>query len=332
LAGSDDDYLKGGGLITLNDIKEARARLHGVIYRTPLIPYAQPSSDSVWFKPEQLQPIGSFKLRGAYNRIAALPPDIRANGVIAYSSGNHAQGVAYSARQLNTSAVVVMPTNAPSVKIEATRRLGADVVLYDPTTQKRDEVANQLMEGHDWTLVPPFNDAYVIAGQGTIGLEIFEDMPRVDLVIAPIGGGGLLSGISTALKMLNPRVKIIGVEPELAADAQASFRSGQIVEMTTAQTARTIADGVRTTALGDLTFAHVRQYVDDIITVSEAEIRQATRRLILEAKQVVEPTGALSFAAYTFHRDKLPPARNIVLVLSGGSIDPLILSDLLRES
>lgn len=319
-------------MITLHDIQEARARLNGVIYRTPLIPYAQASDESVWFKPEQLQPIGSFKLRGAYNRIAALPPDVRANGVIAYSSGNHAQGVAFSARKLGIGAVIVMPTNAPGIKIEATRRYGADVVLYDPTTQKREAVAQELMKGHDWTLVPPFNDPYVIAGQGTIGLEIFEDLPRVDLVITPVGGGGLISGISTALKMLNPRVKVIGVEPEVAADAQASLRSGHIVEMTSAETSRTIADGVRTLALGDLTFAHVRQYVDDIVTVSEADIRQATRRLLLEAKQVVEPTGALSFAAYAFHRDKLPPARTVVLVLSGGSLDPLVLSELLRES
>ena len=320
-------------MITLTDIKEARARLQDVIYRTPLIPYAHATNgESVWFKPEQLQPIGSFKLRGAYNRLAALPPAARANGVIAYSSGNHAQGVAYAARALGISAVIVMPTNAPAVKIEATRRLGAHVVLYDPATQKREEVARQLMEGHDWTLVPPFNDPYVVAGQGTIGLEIFEDLPSVDLVITPVGGGGLISGVGTALKMLNPRVKLIGVEPEFAADAQASLRSGQIVEWTSAQTSRTLADGVRTVALGDLTFAHVRQYVDDIITVSEADIRQATRRLLLEAKQVVEPTGSLSFAAYSFHRDQLPPARTIVLVLSGGSIDPLVLSDLLRET
>jgi threonine dehydratase len=310
-------------MITLADIRDARVRLQGVIYPTPLLPYIHAAEDApVWFKPEQLQPIGSFKLRGAYNRIAAISPDEGCTGVIAYSSGNHAQGVAYAARQLGLKAVIVMPNNAPAVKFEATRRLGAEVVAYDPATEKREVVAARLMEGQSWVLVPPFNDPYVIAGQGTIGLEIFQDMPDVELVIVPIGGGGLISGIATALKTLKPTVKIIGVEPEVANDAQLSLRSGQIVEFTPAQVSRTIADGIRTLHVGELTFAHIQRYVDDIITVSEAEIREAARRLIVEAKQVVEPSAALPFAAYLYRHDELPPARKTVLVLSGGSIDP----------
>jgi threonine dehydratase len=315
-------------LITLNDLRAAQRRLDGVVYHTPLLPYHH---DSVWFKPEMFQPIGSFKLRGAYNRIAALTPEIRAQGVIAYSSGNHAQGVAYAARAMGIPATIVMPSNAPEIKIKATRALGAHVVLYDPVTEVREEVAAKLMVGQNWTLVPPFDDPYVIAGQGTIGLEIFEDLPRVDLVLAPIGGGGLLSGLSTAIKSLNPAIKVIGVEPSLADDAQQSLRSGTIQKNDSAKAIRSMADGVRTPSLSELTFAHVQHYVDDIITVSEKEIRAATRRLILGAKLVTEPSGALPFAAYLFHRDALPPAHNIVMVLSGGNIDPSVLARLLRQ-
>jgi threonine dehydratase len=320
-------------MITLADIREAQTRLQGVIYPTPLLPYSHaPREAQVWFKPEQLQPIGSFKLRGAYNRIAAIPPTERGTGVIAYSSGNHAQGVAYAARLVGLPAVIVMPTNAPAIKIEATRKLGAEVVLYDAATQRREEIAARLMQGQAWTLVPPFNDPFVMAGQGTIGLEVFQDMPDVDLIITPIGGGGLIGGIATAIKLLKPSVKVIGVEPELADDARRSFREGKIVALSAAETNRTIADGVRTLALGELTFAHVTRYVDDILTVSEAEIREATRRLLLEAKQVVEPTGALPFAAYLFHHAALPPARKTVLVISGGNIDPAQLSALMQDA
>jgi len=317
-------------MVTIADIREAQTRLAGVAFRTPLLPCPRTGQEKrAWFKPENLQPIGSFKIRGAYNRIAALSPQERARGVIAYSSGNHAQGVAYSAQQLGLKAVIVMPTNAPAIKIAATRSYGAEVVLYDPATELREEVAARLMESNPYILVPPFNDPYVIAGQGTIGLEIFEDLPGAELVLVPVGGGGLLSGVAVALKTLKPDVKIIGVEPELAADAQASFRSGQIVAITPAEANRTIADGTRTQHVGDLTLAHIRQYVDDIITVSEAEIREATRRLLLNAKLVVEPSGALSFAAFLFHQQLLPTSNNTVMVLSGGNIEPALLNELL---
>lgn len=317
-------------MVGLDEIREARERIAGVVTRTPLIrcPKA-PLGAGAYFKPESLQPIGSFKIRGAYNRIAALPEAVRRRGVIAYSSGNHAQGVAYAARHLGIPAVIVMPIDAPAVKVDATRGYGAEVVLYDPATERREEVAARLMEGHDWTLVPPFDDDYVLAGQGTIGLEILEDLPEVDLVLAPVGGGGLIGGVATAIKALRPDVRVIGVEPALAADAQASFRAGEIVEITAAHAGRTIADGVRTLRVGAITFAHIRRYVDDIVTVGEAEIESATRKLLLGAKLVVEPTAALPFAAYLYHQGELPASRNTVMILSGGNIDPAMLRSLL---
>ena len=321
-------------MVTLADIEQAQRRLAGTIVRTPLLPFGAADADgtTIYLKPESLQPIGSFKIRGACNRIFDLSPEELQRGVIAYSSGNHAQGVAFAAQRLGIKAVIVMPTNTPKVKIEATRRYGAEVVLYDPAQEKREDVAARIMETDPYTLVPPFNDPHVIAGQGTVGLEIYQDLPDVDLVVVPIGGGGLISGVATALKTLKPDVKIVGVEPELAADALASFRGGHIVEMSAADTNRTIADGVRTLKLGDLTFTHIQQYVDDIVTVTEAEIRAVTRRLVLEARLVVEPTAALALAALLHHRAELPAARRAVAILSGGNIDPIMLSELLASA
>jgi threo-3-hydroxy-L-aspartate ammonia-lyase len=316
-------------MITLTDIQTARGRLRGIARHTPLLPSAH--YPDVYFKPENLQPIGSFKLRGAFNRIAALPPDERTGGVIAYSSGNHAQAVAWSARHFGIKAVIVMPRDAPAIKIEQTRAYGGEVVLYDPLTEKREEIAAQLMQGERYTLVPPFNDPFVIAGQGTIGAEIYDDLPDVELVLVPIGGGGLISGVATALKTLRPSVKIIGVEPVLADDARQSLQQGRIIEITAAQTARTIADGVRTLAIGAHTFAHMQEYVDGIVTVSEDEIRAAARHLILNEKLVVEPTGALPLAAWLHHRAELPQARRVVLIISGGSVDPAMLGALVAQ-
>ena len=321
-------------LIDLADLQQAQQRLRGLARRTPLLPFDLPelAPEQLYLKPENLQPIGSFKIRGAGNRILALTAAERARGVLAYSSGNHAQGVAYAARQLGMRATIIMPTNAPQVKIAATRALGAEVILYDPALEKREAVAARLLASQPAppVLVPPFDDAHVIAGQGTVGLEIFEDLPEVDLVLAPVGGGGLLGGVAAALKLLKPSVKIIGVEPELAADAQASLRAGRVVEWAAADTNRTLADGVRTLALSELTFQHVRQYADDIVTVSEAELRAAARRLLLEARLVVEPTAALPLAALLRHRASLPPSRHTVLILSGGNIDPATLVELLH--
>ena len=322
-------------LITFADIEQAQARLRGVVRHTPLLPFGDEEADGaqLYLKAESLQTVGSFKIRGASNRLLSLSPEERSRGVIAYSSGNHAQGVARAAQRLGIRAVIVMPTNSPAVKVAATRGYGAEVVLYDPATERREEVAARLMaaRAEPPVLVPPFNDAHVIAGQGTVGLEIFQDLPDVDLVLTPVGGGGLVSGVAVALKSLRPEVKIIGVEPALAADAQASLRAGHIVEWSAADTGRTLADGVRTLALGDLTFAHMQRYVDGIITVSEAEIRAATRRLLTEARLLVEPTAALPLAAYLYHRAELPPARRTVAVVTGGNIDPDMLHALLSR-
>src|SRR5947207_2982510 len=212
------------------DIRAARARLDGITVRTPLIPLEH-GGRMLYLKPENLQPIGAFKVRGAYNKIASLTDEERARGVITYSSGNHAQGVAYAARALDTKAVIVMPGNAPAIKREATAALGAEIVLVGPSGLERQIKAEELAAEHGYIIIPPCEDEKIIAGQGTAGLEILEDLPDVDLVLVPIGGGGLISGISAAIKLSKPNVTIIGVEPELAADAQASFRGGKIVKL-----------------------------------------------------------------------------------------------------
>src|SRR5215467_8423102 len=214
-------------MVTLKDLQTARTLLRGVAVRTPLVE-CRLDGRSILVKPENLQPIGSFKLRGAYNKISSLTPDERHRGVVAHSSGNHAQGVAYGARALGVKATIVMPRTAPQVKLEATRALGAEVVLVGPASEERIHKAEELERECGLVPVPPYNDEKIIAGQGTIGLEIFEDMADVELVLVPIGGGGLISGIATAIKESNPKAKVIGVEPEFAADAQASLRSGKI--------------------------------------------------------------------------------------------------------
>ncbi len=311
-------------LVTLEQIYQARERLRGVTVHTRLFP-----CDGAYLKPESFQPIGSFKLRGAYNKTAALVEHERPTGIVAHSSGNHAQGVAYAAQKLGLPAAIVMPNNAPQIKVEATRSYGAEIIFYDVATERREIVTQRIMEDRaGWMLVHPFNDPLIIAGQGTIGLEIFEDFPDVEQVIVPIGGGGLISGVATAIKSLKPNVKVIGVEPELAADAQQSLREGQVVEWTAADTNRTIADGVRTVSVGQLNYEHIRAYVDTIITVSEAEIRAAVRRLALTAKLVIEPSGAIPFAVWMAHRAQLPVQQNTALVLSGGNIDPKLLAEI----
>src|SRR5271167_3609071 len=239
-------------MVTLKDIREAQDRLRGVAVHTELIHTslgeyaAAPYSRKLYLKPENLQPIGAFKLRGAYNKIASLSPEERNRGVITYSSGNHGQGVAYAARALGTKAIIVMPNNVPAIKREAAAAMGAEIVMVGPASLERQAKAEQLAAQHGYVIVPPFNDEKIIAGQGTMGLEILEDLPEVDTVLVPVGGGGMLSGVATAIKLSKPSVRIIGVEPELAADAQASFRAGKIVQSPAEQTSRTIADGLRT--------------------------------------------------------------------------------------
>jgi threonine dehydratase len=321
-------------MVTLDDLREAQARLRGVAVRTELIPShihqngAAADARELYLKPENLQPIGAFKLRGAYNKIASLTPEERSRGVITYSSGNHGQGVAYAARAMGAHAIVVMPNNMPAIKRDACQALGAELVIVGPGSLERQQRAEELAEQHGYSIVPPFNDERIIAGQGTIGLEILEDMPDVETVIAPVGGGGMISGISAAIKLSKPSIKVIGAEPELAGDAKASLRAGKIVELAAEEVTRTIADGLRTQSLGPITFEHIRTYVDDIIGVSEAEIREATKRLAANPKTLAEPSGAVTVAAFLFHRDQLPKTRKNVAVISGGNIDPKVLEEI----
>jgi threonine dehydratase len=282
----------------------------------------------LFLKPENQQPIGAFKLRGAYNKIASLTQEDRRRGVISYSSGNHAQGVAYAARALGVKAIIVMPENAPVIKREATASLGAEIILVGPASSERQLKAEELAVRHGYVVVPPYNDEEIIAGQGTIGLEILEDLPEVETVIVPVGGGGMISGVATAIKLTKPAVKVIGAEPELAADAQASLRAGKIVEFAAEQVTRTLADGLRTQSLGPITFDHIRRYVDDIVTVSENEILEAMRRLAADPKTVAEPSGAVAVAAFLFRQDQFPKTRINVAVISGGNIEPGMLAEI----
>jgi threonine dehydratase len=247
--------------------------------------------------------------------------------VIAYSSGNHAQGVAYAARALGVKATVVMPSSAPQIKIDSTRAMGAELVLVGPSSSERQAKAEELAREHGLTIVPPYNDERIIAGAGTMALEILEQLSDVELVLAPVGGGGLISGISTAIKLSGSKAKVVGVEPAMANDAQQSLRAGRIVEISGEQTSRTVADGLRTQHVGPIAFEHIRKYVDDIVSVSEDEIREATRRLVLGGHIVAEPSGAVTSAAYFFHRDQLPKASKTAAVVSGGNIDPAILRE-----
>ncbi len=272
--------------------------------------------------------MGAFKLRGAYNKLASLSSQERRRGVITYSSGNHAQGVAYSARALGVKAVIVMPNNAPAVKREATAAMGAEIVLVGPGSEERQHKAEELAAEHGYVIVPPYNDEQIIAGQGTVGVEILEDLPNVETILVPVGGGGLSSGVATAVKLSKPGVKVIGVEPELAADAQASLRAGRIVNFAADQVSRTAADGLRTQSIGPINFEHILKYVDDIITVSEPQIAQAMMLLAEDPRTVAEPSGAVSVAGFLFHRDELPKTNVNVAVISGGNIDPKLLAEI----
>ncbi len=310
--------------------------MRDIAVRTPLlhfpVPGAPPDSRQLYIKAENLQPVGSFKLRGAYNKIASLTPEERQRGVIAYSSGNHAQGVAYAARALRVRAVIVMPKTAPAIKRESTAAMGAELVLVGPGSSERQAKAEELAREHGYIVVPPYNDEFIIAGQGTIGLEILEDLPDVDVVLAPVGGGGLVSGIATALKQSGRgAVRVIGVEPELAADAVASLRAGRVVAFSAEQTTRTIADGLRTQSIGEISFEHIRAFVDGIVTVSELEIQQAMRLLATNPKVIAEPSGAVTVAAFLFRAAELPAGRKYVAVVSGGNVEPEMLDRILGQ-
>ena len=337
-------------MITLTDLHAAQSRLQGVTTRTHLIefdptpgmPHVSPvlrdmgttgisGTRHLYLKPENQQPIGAFKLRGAYNKIASLAEADRKRGVISYSSGNHAQGVAYAARALGTKAVIVMPNNAPAIKREATAALGAEIVLVGPGSTERQLKAEELAAQHGYVIVPPYNDEKIIAGQGTIGLEMLEDLPGVETVLAPVGGGGLISGVAAAIKITRPEVNVIGVEPELAADAQASLRAGKIVQFPAEQVSRTIADGLRTQSIGAINFEHIQCFVDAIVTVTEDEIRQAMKQLASNPQTIAEPSGAVATAGFLFHADQLPKTSMNVAIISGGNIEPGMLADLGRR-
>ena len=316
-------------MVTLADIQKAKALLQGVAVRTPLLEWTNASDPrKLYLKLENLQPIGAFKLRGAYNKVASLSPEERRRGVVSYSSGNHAQGVAFAARAMGVKAVIVMPGNAPANKLESTAALGAEVVKVGPSSEERRLLAEELAAKYVYAIVPPYNDEHIIAGQGTTGLEILEQLPELETVLVPVGGGGLISGVSAALKLSKPSVKIIGVEPESAADAQASLRAGHVVEFSAEQVTQTAADGLRTQSIGAINFEHIRTYVDDIITVKESEIDQAMRALSGNSDTIAEPSGATAVAGFLFHAAELPKTTWNVEVISGGNIDPQLLAKL----
>jgi threonine dehydratase len=308
-------------LVRLDDIRAAAERIAGRVVRTPLIPFAGPApapGRPLWLKPESLQPTGAFKLRGAFNAILQRLDDARAHGLVTHSSGNHARAVAWVARELGLKATIVIPDAAPAVKVDAVRALGASVVIVGGA--ERDTRALELAAEHGYVMIPPYDDPAIVAGQGTIGLEIIADLPTVRGVVVPVSGGGLISGIATAVKALSPATRVIGVEPELAADAAESFGRGEIVSWTGEQTYRTIADGLRVTSVGQVPWRQIREYVDDIITVSEDEIRDGVRRLAGDARLVAEPSGAVPFAAWLHRFDSLGVDGDVVAVVSGGNL------------
>jgi threonine dehydratase len=311
-------------LVGLDSIRAAARTLEGVAIRTPLVAFGPPDRRQ-FLKAESLQAIGAFKIRGAYIAVASLGDDQLRRGVITYSSGNHGQGVARAARLLGAPGVVVMPNDAPAIKAARVEADGAEVVWVGPSSDERREKAEEIAAQRGLAIIPPFDDDRIIAGQGTLGLEIAEDLPELAAVLIPIGGGGLASGVAAAVRGLRTDARIVGVEPELAADAQASFKAGHIVRWPVEDVSRTIADGTRTTALGERTFAHISALVDDIVTVTEAQIAAAVRLIAEEARLVAEPSGALAAAAMRFRAREAGIAGlhgPIVGIVSGGNVDP----------
>ena len=317
-------------MITLEKIQQAQERLRGIALRTPLQRVSFREGE-VYLKPENLQPIGSFKLRGAYNKIATFSPGQRERGVIAYSSGNHAQGVAYAARAMGCHATIVMPDNSPQLKLEKTRALGAEIVIVGPSSDERKARAEELAQQKGYALVPPYDDEAIIAGQGTMGLEILTDLPETTSVLVCVGGGGMISGIAAAVKNMRPSPKVYGVESELGAKAKASFEAGERLAFPAEETTRTIADGLRTQSVGECNFEHIQRYVDGFISVSEDEIREAVRRLAFDAHLIAEPSGAVPLAAALFHRNEFPSSGKTVAIVSGGNIAPEMLKQILTE-
>jgi threo-3-hydroxy-L-aspartate ammonia-lyase len=315
--------------LTLDDVRAAARRLGNRIHRTPVIScqsFDDACGHAVFFKCENLQRAGAFKIRGALNTLLALTPAERARGVVAFSSGNHAQGVALAARMVGTTAVICMPKDAPPLKLEATRNYGAEIVLYDRLTEDREQITREVMARTGRVLVPPYDDPAVMAGQGTAALEFLEDVPSLDALLAPVGGGGLMAGCSTVTRALFPGVQIFGVETDTANDTYLSFRKGERV---TIPPPPTIADGIRPTTPGALTFPILKANLTDVLLVSDAEVRAAVRFLALRARVVVEPTGAVPAAAVLTGRLPLARGARIGVILSGGNIEPDLLTDIL---
>jgi threonine dehydratase len=352
-----------GGDVTLERIRAAAGVIRGAVVYTPLLPLGAPEPGDplgrtrVWLKPESLQPIGAFKLRGAYYNIATLSAEQRATGVVSHSSGNHAQGVARAARLLGVRAVIVMPSDAPRIKVERVREDGAEIVFVGPSSEERAERAAELARSEGLWPVGPYDDAATVTGQGTIGLEIVEQLAALEAgggagpggaapggaaaaepftVLVPVGGGGIAAGVAVAVKSLRPDAVVIGVEPALAADARDSLREGRIVTWPAESVGRTIADGQRTASIGRINLALMRRYLDGILVVAEDEIARAMVRASREARLVLEPSGATSLAAWLFHAEELPAlgaaaAGRVVCILSGGNVDPARYEELLAR-
>ena len=318
-------------LISLQAIEQARARIAPYVTRTPLV--ALGPSD-VLLKAESLQPSGAFKLRGAFNALLQLGPEARARGVVAHSSGNHAIAVAFAARTLGMPATIVMPENAPAVKRDWVQALGARLEIVGVASSERLARAAALAEAEGLALVEPYDAAPIIEGTGTLGLELLDDCAASDPleIYVPVSGGGLIAGVAAAMKQRRRGVRVIGVEPELAADAGDSFRAGERVTWPAEQVSRTIADGLRVQRVGALPWAHIRAYVDEMVTVSEAEIRATMRLLACQARLVAEPSGAVAVAAARVGRggDGVDAARRVA-VISGGNVDPTLLADVLSN-
>jgi threonine dehydratase len=319
------------GALSLDDVRAAARRLQGRIVRTPVLAaeaWDRSTGFRVSFKCENLQRAGSFKIRGALNRLLLLSDAERARGVLAFSSGNHAQGVALAARIVGCTAVIVMPKDAPRLKVEATRSYGAEVVFYDRLTEDREAIARRLAAETGRVLVPPFDDHAVMAGQGTAALELLEEVPDLDALLTPVGGGGLMAGCSTVARALRPGIAVYGVEADTANDTWLSLRKGERV---TIPPPSTIADGIRLTTPGVLTFPILQANLTDVLLVSDAEIRAAVRALALQARIVAEPTGAVPAAAVLAGKLPLRPGAKVGVILSGGNIDPDMLADILAS-
>lgn len=315
---------------SITDLELARQRLEGVAVQTPVLSRTALDDDlgaAFFLKCENLQRIGAFKFRGAWNAMSQLGESERRAGVITHSSGNHAQAVALCGKLLGIRTVIVMPENAPRVKREATERLGAEIIFHDPATTRREALSAELIETHGYTLVPPFDHPHIVAGQGTAMMELLEISGDLDMVLAPCGGGGLLSGTAICARALAPECRVVGVEPEVADDARQSFLTGTLQRISNPQT---IADGTRNESLGELTFSIIKRTVDDICTVSENDIKEAVRYLFHKLKLVVEPSGALGVAALL--SGAVSPVGKTGVILSGGNVDDDSLCSILRGS